>query len=201
VTRVVLASRNAHKIEEMARILDDAGLHVEVVGIDAFDDVPEVAETEATFEGNALLKARAVCAATGVPAVSDDSGLCVDALNGMPGVLSARWSGGMGDVANLELVLAQLEDTPDDRLGAQFRCAVALVLPDGRESVVHGEMRGHLVRDPRGTNGFGYDPIFVPDGGSRTSAEMSSDEKDAISHRGNALRALVPVLRDLLPAH
>jgi len=200
VTRVVLASRNAHKIEEMDRILAAAGLHVEVVGIGAFDDVPEVAETEATFEGNALLKARAVCAATGVPAVSDDSGLCVDALNGMPGVLSARWSGGQGDVANLELVLAQLGDTPDDRLGAQFRCAVALVLPDGRESVVHGEMRGHLVRDPRGTNGFGYDPIFVPDGGSRTSAEMSSDEKDAVSHRGNALRALVPVLRDLLPA-
>ena len=200
MTRVVLASRNVHKIEEMARILDDAGLHVEVVGIDAFDDVPEVAETEATFEGNALLKARAVCLATGVPAVSDDSGLCVDALNGMPGVLSARWSGGKGDVANLELVLAQLGDTTDDRLGAQFRCAVALVLPDGREAVVHGEMRGHLVRDPRGTNGFGYDPIFVPDGGSRTSAEMSSDEKDAVSHRGNALRALVPVLRDLLPA-
>jgi XTP/dITP diphosphohydrolase len=200
--RVVLASRNAHKIEEMARILDDAGLHVEVVGINAFDgvvDVPEVAETEDTFEGNALLKARAVCAATGVPAVSDDSGLCVDALNGMPGVLSARWSGGKGDVANLELVLAQLGDTPDDRLAAQFRCAVALVLPDGREAVVHGEMRGRLVREPRGTNGFGYDPIFVPDGESRTSAEMSSAEKDAISHRGNALRALVPVLRDLLP--
>ena len=199
MTRVVLASRNAHKIEEMARILDDAGLHVEVVGIDAFDDVPEVPETEPTFEGNALLKARAVCAATGVPAVSDDSGLCVDALGGMPGVLSARWSGGNGDVANLELVLAQLGDTPDDRLGAQFRCAGALVLPDGREAVVHGEMRGHLVRAPRGTNGFGYDPIFVPDGETRTSAEMSSDEKDAISHRGNALRALAPVLRDLLP--
>ena len=199
MTRVVLASRNAHKIEEMARILDDAGLHVEVVGIDAFDDVPEVPETEPTFEGNALLKARAVCAATGVPAVSDDSGLCVDALGGLPGVLSARWSGGNGDVANLELVLAQLGDTPDDRLGAQFRCAVALVLPDGREAVVHGEMRGHLVRAPRGTNGFGYDPIFVPDGETRTSAEMSSDEKDAISHRGNALRALAPVLRDLLP--
>jgi XTP/dITP diphosphohydrolase len=199
VTRVVLASRNAHKIEEMARILDDAGLHVEVVGIDAFDDVPEVPETEPTFEGNALLKARAVCAATGVPAVSDDSGLCVDALGGMPGVLSARWSGGNGDLANLELVLAQLGDTPDDRLGAQFRCAVALVLPDGREAVVHGEMRGHLVRAPRGTNGFGYDPIFVPDGETRTSAEMSSDEKDAVSHRGNALRALASVLRDLLP--
>jgi XTP/dITP diphosphohydrolase len=197
--RVVLASRNAHKIEEMARILDEAGLHVEVVGIDAFDDVPEVPETEPSFEGNALLKARAVCAATGTPAVSDDSGLCVDALNGMPGVLSARWSGGAGDVANLELVLAQLADTPDERLAAQFRCAVALVLPDGREAVVHGEMRGRLVREPRGTNGFGYDPIFVPDGESRTSAEMSSSEKDAISHRGNALRALVPVLRDLLP--
>ena len=202
MSRVVLASRNAHKIEEMARILDDAGLHVEVVGIDAFDgvvDVPEVAETEATFEGNALLKARAVCAATGVPAVADDSGLCVDALNGMPGILSARWSGGGGDVANLELVLAQLGDTPDERLGAQFRCAVALVLPDGREATVHGEMRGRLVRAPRGTNGFGYDPIFVPDGESRTSAELTSEEKDAISHRGNALRALVPVLRDLLP--
>ena len=203
MTRVVLASRNAHKIEEMRRILDDAGLHVEVVGIDAFDgvvDVPEVAETEPSFEGNALLKARAVCAATGVAAVSDDSGLCVDALNGMPGVLSARWSGGGGDVANLGLVLAQLGDTPDERLGAQFRCAVALVLPDGREAVVDGEMRGRLVREPRGTNGFGYDPIFVPDGEPRTSAELGATEKDAISHRGNALRALVPVLRDLLPA-
>jgi XTP/dITP diphosphohydrolase len=197
--RVVLASRNAHKITEMARILDEAGLHVDVVGIDAFDDVPEVAETEPTFEGNALLKARAVCAATGVPAVSDDSGLCVDALNGMPGVLSARWSGGKGDVANLELLLAQLGDTPDDRLGAHFTCAVALVLPDGREAVVHGKMRGHLIRVPRGTNGFGYDPIFVPDGEERTSAELTDVEKDAISHRGVALRALVPVLRDLLP--
>ena len=199
MTRVVLASRNPHKIEEMARILDDAGLHVDVVGIDAFSAVPEVAETEATFEGNALLKARAVCAATGVPAVADDSGLCVDALNGMPGILSARWSGGQGDVANLELVLAQLADTPDERLGAQFRCAVALVLPDGREAAVHGEMRGRLIREPRGTNGFGYDPIFVPDSETRTSAELSDTEKDAISHRGNALRALVPVLRDLLP--
>ncbi len=204
-SRVVLASRNAHKIEEMARILDEAGLHVEVVGIDAFPDgsVPDVPETEASFEGNALLKARAVCAATGVPAVADDSGLCVNALNGMPGILSARWSGGLvagrsTDVGNLELVLAQLGDTPDDRLGAQFRCAVALVLPDGREATVDGEMRGHLVREPRGSNGFGYDPIFVPDGETRTSAELSNEEKDAISHRGNALRALVPVLRDLL---
>jgi XTP/dITP diphosphohydrolase len=206
-TRVVLASRNAHKVEEMDRILADAGLHVEVVGIGAFDgvaEIPEVPETEASFAGNALLKARAVCAATGVPAVADDSGLCVDALNGMPGILSARWSGGLVegrsvDVANLQLVLAQLGDTPDERLAAQFRSAVALVLPDGREATVHGEMHGRIVREPRGTNGFGYDPIFVPDGGERTSAELSNDEKDAISHRGNALRALVPVLRDLLP--
>ena len=206
-TRVVLASRNAHKVEEMDRILADAGLHVEVVGIPVFDGVvviPEVPETESSFEGNALLKARAVCAATGVPAVADDSGLCVDALNGMPGILSARWSGGLVegrsvDLANLQLVLAQLGDTPDDRLGAQFRCAVALVLPDGREATVHGEMRGRIVREPRGTNGFGYDPIFVPDGGTRTSAELSNEEKDAISHRGNALRALVPVLQELLP--
>jgi XTP/dITP diphosphohydrolase len=199
--RVVLASRNAHKISEMARILEDAGLRIDVVGIDAFDDVPEVPETEPTFEGNALLKARAVCSATGVPAVSDDSGLCVDALNGMPGVLSARWSGGQGDVANLELVLAQLGDTPDDRLAAHFTCAVALVLPDGREAIVHGDMHGHLIRVPRGTNGFGYDPIFVPDGEQRTSAELSDVEKDALSHRGHALRALVPVLKDLLPEH
>jgi len=200
--RVVLASRNAKKVAEMARILDESGLHVEVLGVDAFDDVPEVAETEASFEGNALLKARAVAAATGVPAVADDSGLCVDALNGMPGILSARWSGTAGpdaDRLNLELVLAQLADTPDDRRGAQFRCVIAVALPDGREATVAGEMRGHLVREPIGTNGFGYDPIFVPEGQSRTSAELSAAEKDAISHRGTALRALVPVLRDLLP--
>ena len=200
-TRLVLASRNAHKIEEMARILAEAALPVEVVGIDAFEPgtIPEVAETEPTFEGNALLKARAVSAATGLPAVSDDSGLCVDALNAMPGVLSARWSGGQGDEANLHLVLAQLRDTPDERLGAHFRCAVALVLPDGREAVVHGEMRGHLVRAPRGAHGFGYDPIFVPEGATVTSAEMSAGEKDAVSHRGRALRALVPVLHEMLP--
>jgi len=200
--RVVLASRNAKKVAEMARILDESGLHVEVLGVEAFDDVPEVAETEASFEGNALLKARAVAAATGVPAVADDSGLCVDALNAMPGILSARWSGTAGpdaDRLNLELVLAQLADTPDDRRGAQFRCVIAVALPDGREATVAGEMRGHLVREPRGTNGFGYDPIFVPEGQSRTSAELSAAEKDAISHRGTALRALVPVLRDLLP--
>ena len=198
-SRIVLASRNAKKVREMERILAEAGLDLEVVGIDVVDGVPEVPETEASFEGNALLKARAVCAATGLPAVADDSGLCVDALNGMPGILSARWSGGLVpgtelDRANVDLVLAQLADTPDERLGAQFRCAVALVTPDGRESVVHGEMRGRLVRTPRGEGGFGYDPIFVPEGHDVTSAELGAQEKDAISHRGRALRALLPVL-------
>ena len=199
--RIVLASRNAKKVREMERILAEAELDLEVVGVDAFDGVPEVPETEASFEGNALLKARAVCAATGLPAVADDSGLCVDALNGMPGILSARWSGSLVpgmelDRANVELVLAQLADTPDERLGAQFRCAVALVLPDGRAAVVHGEMRGRLVRTPRGDGGFGYDPVFVPDGHDVTSAELPAQEKDAISHRGRALRSLVPVLRE-----
>ena len=202
MTRVVLASRNAHKIEEMARILDDAGLHVEVVGIDAFDgvvDVPEVAETEATFEGNALLKARAVCAATGVPAVADDSGLCVDALNGMPGILSARWAGGHGDdAANLRLVLDQLSDTPDTRRGAAFVCAAAVVLPDGTERAVEGSVDGSIIREPRGDGGFGYDPIFVPTGYALTFAQIPAAEKDAMSHRGRALQQLAPVLRDLL---
>ena len=199
MTRLVLASRNAHTVEEMARILADAGLAIEVLGIDAFEGVPEVAETGQTFADNALLKARAVCRATGEPAVADDSGLCVDELNGMPGILSARWAGGHGDdTANMWLLLDQLTDTPDERLAARFRCAVALVLPDGRESVVEGEMIGALVREPKGANGFGYDPIFVPDGVTRTSAELSAQEKDAISHRGNALRALVPVLREVL---
>ncbi len=176
-----------------------------LLGVDDFEAVPEVAETGATFAANALLKAVAVCAATGVPAVADDSGLCVDALNGMPGIYSARWSGGGGDVANLELVLAQLADVPPQRRGAHFMCAAAVALPDGRTAVVEGQMDGHLIDAPRGTNGFGYDPIFVPadiDGGDasggRTSAELTDSAKDAISHRGKALRALVPELRDLL---
>ncbi|MEI8057504.1 MAG: RdgB/HAM1 family non-canonical purine NTP pyrophosphatase [Actinomycetes bacterium] len=199
MTRLVLASRNAHKIAEMARILNDAGLAIEVVGVDAFDDVPQVAETGATFADNALLKARAVSAATGLPSVADDSGLCVDEMHGMPGTLSARWSGTHGDdLANTRLLLGQLADTPDDRLTARFRCAVALVIPDGAETVVEGQMSGRLVRDPRGANGFGYDPIFLPDNSVRTSAELSSEEKDAISHRGEALRAIVPHLRQLL---
>ena len=195
MNRLVLASRNVKKAVEMQRILAEAGLDIEVRSVADFDGVPEVAETGATFEANALLKARAVCAATGLAAVADDSGICVDELNGMPGILSARWAGRHGDDdANLQLLLDQLADTPDERLGAQFRCVIALVTPDGVEHVVDGEMRGRLVRERQGVNGFGYDPIFVPDGFDRTSAELSAAEKDAISHRGKALRALVPLL-------
>lgn len=192
---LVLASRNAKKAVEMQRILAEAGLEIQVRSVVEFDGVPEVAETGATFEANALLKARAVAVATGSPAVADDSGICVDELNGMPGILSARWAGRHGDDdANLQLLLDQLADTPDERLGAQFRCVIALVNPDGTEHVVDGEMRGRLIRDRRGSNGFGYDPIFVPDGFTQTSAELSAAEKDAISHRGKALRALAPLL-------
>jgi len=195
MNQLVLASRNVKKAVEMQRILAEAGLDIEVRSVADFDGVPEVAETGATFEANALLKARAVCAATGLAAVADDSGICVDELNGMPGIVSARWAGRHGDDdANLQLLLDQLADTPDGRLGAQFRCVIALVTPEGVEHVVDGEMRGRLVRERLGVNGFGYDPIFVPDGFDRTSAELSAAEKDAISHRGKALRALVPLL-------
>ncbi len=197
--RVVLATRNAHKLVEMRRILDEAGLQIELVGTDEFPDLADVAETGSTFAANALLKARSVCAETGLPAIADDSGLGVDALNGMPGIFSARWSGAHGDdIANLNLLLGQLSDVPDNRRGAAFHCAAAVVLPDGTERVVEGSIDGTLIREPRGTNGFGYDPIFVPLGESRTTAEMSAEEKDAISHRGRAIRALVPVLREIL---
>jgi len=197
--RVVLATQNAHKLVEMRRILDEAGLDIELVGTDEFPDLTDVAETGSTFAANALLKARSVCAETGLPAIADDSGLGVDALNGMPGIFSARWSGSHGDdLANLNLLLGQLTDVPDARRGAAFHCAAAVVLPDGTERVVEGTIDGTLIREPRGSNGFGYDPIFVPVGESRTTAEMSAEEKDAISHRGRAMRALVPVLQDIL---
>jgi XTP/dITP diphosphohydrolase len=196
--RVVLATQNAHKLVEMRRILDEAGLDIELVGTDQFPVLTDVVENGSTFAANALLKARSVCAETGLPAIADDSGLGVDALNGMPGIFSARWSGSHGDdLANLNLLLGQLTDVPDARRGAAFHCAAAVVLPDGTERVVEGTIDGTLIREPRGTNGFGYDPIFVPLGESRTTAEMSAEEKDAISHRGRAMRALVPVLREL----
>ncbi len=198
-TTVVLASRNAHKIEELGRILADAGLAIDLVGVEAFPEVAEVAETGETFAANALLKARAVAEATGLPSVGDDSGLCVDALNGMPGIFSARWSGGAGDLANLELLLAQLADVPPERRAAHFVCAAAVAMPDGRTAVVEGRLDGHVITAPRGTNGFGYDPVFVPvDDPDRTTAELTDAAKDAISHRGRALRVLAPVLADLL---
>ncbi len=201
MTRVVLATRNAHKLVELRRILTAAGLDVDLVGMDAYPEVPEVPETGATFEDNALLKARAVARGTGEIALADDSGLAVDALNGMPGVLSARWAGVRGshsDEANLRLVLAQIADVPDERLGASFECAAAAVFPDDREFVVRGRLAGSITRTPRGSNGFGYDPIFVPTGDDRTTAELSDDEKDAISHRGVAFRALAARLHELI---
>jgi len=198
--RLVLATHNPHKVEELRRILVESNLDVELVGIDTFPDVPDVAETGATFNENALLKARAVADASGVVAIADDSGLCVDVLGGMPGVLSARWSGSHGDdLANLELVLAQLEDVPDGRRGAHFACAAAVAVPHGEQHVVLGRLDGYVLRAPRGTHGFGYDPIFEPlEYPGLTSAELAPQEKDAISHRGRALRALAPYLRDVL---
>ena len=199
---IVLATRNVAKLRELARILgaedsasQDGGEQIRLAGLDEFPGAPDVPETGATFEENALLKARAIADYTGLPAVADDSGLCVDALNGMPGVLSARWAGGHGDdQANLELVLAQVADVPDIRLGARFVCAAALVAPGAREWVVTGQVEGRLIRAPRGSGGFGYDPIFLPDGFGQTTAEMTAEAKDAISHRGRAFRALTPFI-------
>ena len=196
---VVLATANPGKVTEMRRLLAATAPQVEVLGL---SDVPAYTpgpETGATFADNALAKAVEAVQATGMAAVADDSGLTVDALNGMPGVLSARWAGRHGDDrANLELVLAQLADVPDDRRGAGFTCAAAWALPDGRSEVVLGEVRGRLLRAPRGTGGFGYDPLFVPDGLELTSAELPAEDKDRISHRGQALRRLVPRLVEVL---
>jgi XTP/dITP diphosphohydrolase len=195
--RLVLATRNAHKVDELAEILGAAGLDVELLSLPA--EAPEVVEDGLTFAENALKKARSAAAATGLPSLADDSGLCVDALNGMPGVFSARWAGtAHDDAANLALVLEQTADVPDESRGAHFTCAAAVALPSGEERVVEGRVDGVLIRTPRGTGGFGYDPAFVPVGHEQTTAEMSNREKNAISHRGVAFRALVPVLRDLL---
>ena len=198
-----LASRNEKKLVEMRRILSSFGPDIEVLGLDDVAAYDEPAETEATFEGNALLKAHAGVVATGLPSLADDSGLCVDALNGMPGVLSARWAGtAKNDWANNELLLAQLSDVPDERRGAQFRCAVAFAYPVGAggvfEHVVHGEMRGAIIREMRGSGGFGYDVVFVADSHTQTSAELPPDEKDVISHRGKALREIAPVVAEVL---
>ncbi|MFP8943307.1 RdgB/HAM1 family non-canonical purine NTP pyrophosphatase [Streptomyces fenghuangensis] len=197
--RLILATRNAHKVRELEAILSAAGLDLTLVGADAYPEVPDVKETGLTFAENALLKARTLARATSVPAVADDSGLCVDVLGGAPGIFSARWAGRHGDDrANLDLLLAQLSDIDDPHRTAHFACAAALALPDGTERVVEGRLAGTLRREPAGTGGFGYDPILQPESETRTCAELSPDEKNAISHRGQAFRALAPVVRELL---
>jgi len=201
MTKLLLATRNAGKLAELRRLLEAAVPGVEVVGLRDVEEYPEAPETGATFAENALLKAREAVRYTGLPAVADDSGLTVDALNGMPGVLSARWSGRHGDDdANTALLLGQIADVPDERRGAAFVCAAALVTPDGTKRVLERQWRGSVVRERRGTNGFGYDPVFVPEGLEVTSAELAPEEKDARSHRGQAFAALVPVLAEVLRA-
>ncbi|CAN3980812.1 RdgB/HAM1 family non-canonical purine NTP pyrophosphatase [Kitasatospora purpeofusca] len=198
-TRLILATRNQHKVAELRDILGDAGLDVELVGADAYPEIPDVPETGITFAENALLKAHVLARATGLPAVADDSGLCVDVLGGAPGILSARWSGKHGDDrANLDLLLAQLSDIAPEHRGAHFFCAAALALPDGTERVVEGRLLGTLRTAPAGDGGFGYDPILQPLGETRTCAELTPAEKNAISHRGQAFRALAPVVKDLI---
>ena len=199
---VVLATTNTAKVAELERILAGA---VRLVGISGvYEPGPE---TGASFAENALAKAREAVAHTGLPAVADDSGLAVDALSGMPGILSARWAGRFAigsraerDRTNLELVLDQVADVPDGRRGAAFVCAAAYALPDGRSEVVLGELHGTLTREPRGSNGFGYDPLLVPLGSTSTTAELTAEAKDAISHRGKAFRLLAPLLLRALGA-
>ena len=201
MTKVLLASNNPKKLEELRRILTPIVPGIEVLGLADVTPYEEPAEAEPTFEGNALLKARAAVAATGLPSIADDSGLCVDALNGMPGVLSARWAGPAKDNhANNLLLLAQLEDVPDERRGAAFVAAVAFSRPDADDEIVRGEMRGSVIRELRGTGGFGYDVLFQADGYDRTTAELSIEEKDAISHRGKSLRAIAPIVAKALEA-
>ena len=195
VSRILLSTHNPKKLEELRRILAPLIPDVLVLGLDDVPAYDEPAESEPTFEGNALLKARAALNATGLPALGDDSGLCVDALNGMPGVLSARWSGSdKDDAENNKLLLDQLRDVPDPRREAHFTCAVAFCLPGGQEHMVTADMAGTVIRDQRGSGGFGYDVVFVPHGETRTAAELSMPDKDAISHRGKALRAIAPLV-------
>ncbi len=198
--KLLLATRNKGKIQEFHRILEEiAPGEIELVGLDQFPDLADVEETGTTFEENALLKARQMSAATGLPAIADDSGLCVDALGGDPGIFSARWSGVHGDdEANLQKVLDQIKDVPDADRTAYFICVAALVLVDGASHCEEGRFHGQLLHHPVGENGFGYDPIFSPDGYSISSAQMSAADKDAISHRGKALRAIAPHVRKMV---
>lgn len=198
--KLVLATRNQGKIEEFRRILEElAPGQIDLIGVDQFPHLVDVDETGSTFEENSLLKARYTSEATGLPAIADDSGLCVDALNGDPGIYSARWAGTHGDDrANLEKVLDQLKDVPDENRTAYFICVASLVLPDGRQQVAEGRFEGHILHAPVGNNGFGYDPIFQPLGMSISSAQMSAAEKDLVSHRGKSLRSLAPHVIQML---
>jgi len=201
--KVLLATNNAKKLAELRRILDAQSLDIQILALADVESYPEPAETEWTFEGNALIKARAGVAASGLPTLADDSGLCVDALGGMPGVRSSRWAGPQhDDQANLELVLAQIDDVEPGRRAAHFVSVMALVMPDGREFTTRGEMPGELALAASGPNGFGYDPIFIPteqDGPGRlTAAQLTGEQKDAISHRGRSIAAMLPVLAEQL---
>ena len=203
---MLVASRNPKKLAELRRVLDGAGLSdVTLVSLDEVAPFDETIESGATFEENALLKARDGFAETGLLCIADDSGLEVAALNGMPGVLSARWAGRHGDpdadAANTALLLAQLRDVPDERRGAAFVSACALAGGPGDDVVVRGEWPGRIAREPRGDGGFGYDPVFLPDGMACSAAELSPAEKDAVSHRGRALAKLLPALRELANSH
>ena len=200
-TRVVLATRNHHKVGELRAILADVcdELGLEIVGAAEWPDAPDVVEDEVTFEGNARLKAVALAQHTGLPALADDSGLAVEVLGGAPGIFSARWAGRHGDdQANLELLLAQLADVKDEHRAAAFVCAAVLALPDGTLRATEGRLAGHVAREAKGSNGFGYDPILVVEGGQRHAAELSPEEKNTVSHRGEAFRAMAPHLRELL---
>ena len=192
--KLVLATKNSGKVVEFRRLLEELGAtNLEVVGLDAFPEIGDIEETGATFEENSLLKARTICKLTGLPALADDSGICVDALNGAPGLYSARYSG-KGDAANNEKLLAELKDVPDQKRTAYFICVAAFVRPDGFEKVEEGRFHGKILHQVIGKGGFGYDPLFQPDGLNCSSAELSAAEKDAISHRGKAMRAIAPYI-------
>lgn len=194
MVRVVLATHNPHKAREFQQLLGAAVPGLEIVTYDG----PEPVEDGTSFEENALIKARAAAEHTGLPALADDSGICVDVMGGAPGIFSARWAGAHGDaLANLRLLLDQLADIPDTDRGAHFTATLALVAPGGEQTVVQGVWPGRIAREARGENGHGYDPVFVPDGGEATAAELTAEQKNADSHRARALAAIVPVLREL----
>lgn len=200
MAELVIATRNQGKIAEVQRLLNEFAPNIKLRSVGEFD-LPDVEETGESFEENALLKAMTIARATGLPALADDSGISIDALGGAPGVYSARWSGVHGDdAANNRKVLAELVDVPATERGAQFVCVIALALPDGRNLTVRGEVTGSVRTEPIGEFGFGYDPIFQPDGYSITTAQMSPEEKDAISHRGKALREIAPKIPSFIGA-